>query len=313
MVFDPAGDITVYRIVDTAEGKGEQLVAQTLAAVLPASSGLPQPAVGFLNNALVGEALTTLILGRVRYSTNVRLLDGDAVPGAPWVQQGAGGTITSDGSLLTIDDTDVADHLFLERTDETDLDSEAGFFFEARVRVDDYEVGGEVDPVREITGVGISFDDATSRYYLCFAEAGPPHNKVAFLATQSDLEQNLLDIRAEKESVEGTFASVDWTQARMYRLERTVAGKILLYIDDSEEPSIELDDGQFSPAPTAGTGKRVSFGSLLNDRKSASSWEYFRYSISDGFDVSVFPKLSENEVLARFDHAVNAIVEADEI
>jgi len=309
IIYDPSGDVTFVELVDTDEGKGEQVVGIVAAAALPATT-FPGPGLGFLHNGLVTQAQATMFVGAIRYSTNARLLSGTVTPPGAWSTEGTG-TIDTNGSVLVVDDVNDNDILALRRTEAT-LGTDNGFFCEYRGKVISYEVDGVSDPIRNLTGAGIDIDDGTSRTMLLFADAGPPNGMIAFIPTEDDFEANLEKIRAGDESVEGTYFSTDWTDFHMYRIEREVGGLLQVFVDNADEPVISFANGALLLPNTAGSGARVGFGSLIDTIKSNSQWAYFRHNVSDGFNASIFPDISEETVLSRFDHAVNTIVETED-
>jgi hypothetical protein len=310
LIHDPSGYVRLFEVIQTDEGPDEELVFSMLSSSLPTSPALFSYSVlGFRHNALVGDATGRMTIGRIRYNTDVRLLWGDVNPPAPYTVTGTGTAVT-DGTVVVVDDTSDSDTLLVERA-EADFGATNGFFIETRCKVVSYEVDGETDPIRSLTGVGLFLDDGGNQLVMAFAEAGPPNNKIVFLSTQADLEQNLLDIRAGEEDVAGTYFSIDWTEYHIYRLERTIGGQLRLYIDDSDTPVVDIASADFSYAPTDGT-ERIGFGGILDEIISTSNWQYVRHGISDGFDFSTFPDITEDEVLERFDHAFNVIVESED-
>jgi len=170
----------------------------------------------------------------------------------------------------------------------------------------------ELNPIRTTTGVGLSIDDAVFQTMLIFAQEGPTLGKIMFLATMENLDDNLLAIRAGDPSVEGTYAPVDWTVSRIYRIERTNGVGLKVFVDDSDTSLIDFGYGDFQPPPTLEGVPMVRFGNMIPERLNSSYWSHVRYSVSAGIDVAAFPVLSQNEVLARFDHAVNVIAEAED-
>ena len=243
----------------------------------------------------------------MRYSTNVQRITGSEYPlPSGWGEVGGGGTVDTDGLSLCIDDTSDTATISVYRATPK-LDSENGFSVDCRCKVDSYCFNGEDNPIRHTVGAGFSVDDGAYQYTMVFADAGPPNGKIVFLAMESDYEESLLKIRASDPSAVGTYAAVDWTKYHMYRLDKTTGGLVKLFIDNAEEPVIEIDQVGFQPAPTASAG--VRFGGLSTPHKSLTLWEHLSFGISMGFDISMFPVLSENEILARFDHAFNSIVE----
>ena len=308
LIVDPAGTAALYQLAVAEEGIDETFIGEIDYISLPAVGSLPVNAIGFLHNALNSSAQADMVVERIRYSTDLRLLSGSALPAAPWAQVGAGSP-ANDGTLTTLNDALDSDVLYYARAD-ANLNADEGLMAEFRARVDSYSRGGLESPSRTVTGAVFSIDNGTNQYMLCFADAGPPNGRIVFLATNEDLDQNLLDIREGK--AEGTYGIIDWSELHMYRFERGRDGLIRLFVDDSDTPLIELSDSEFTPIPTAGSGARVLFGSYIDEALCQSSWQYVRYTSSQGFDVSLFPTLTEQEVLSRFDQAVNLIVEAED-
>jgi len=307
--LEPGVGSQLSRFVLTDDGWDSEIVGFGTYASLP-SSLFPGPGLGFLHNANTIEALAEMKIARARYSTDVRYLSGSSLPTAQgWTKSATSQDATSDGTLLTIDDVSESEALYYYLA-EPDLDETKGFFVEFRARVDAYEKNGLFDPIRELTGVGIEVDDGGEIYRLMFAEGGPELGKILFLGVNDDVEQNLLDIRAGLDYVQGTYAQVDWSTSRIYRLEKTVGGTLRLYVDLDELPSIELEV-PVSNLPTTTSGPEIRFGNLLTAWKSTSVWKWIYHNLSAGFDVSSFTLTSENEVLSRFDHAINVIAEAE--
>jgi hypothetical protein len=313
MVFDPAGNVSIY-LLSELEGVTEELIASVAVTSLPDST-LPGPALGFLINGQASQSLVEMRVGRLRYSTSVRDWDV-ALPSPPWVEHplptGTGGSITEAGvdevPGVTIDNSVVDEPLYIKRA-ESILDPANGAFLEFRAEVDSFEVSGEVDPIRELTGVGVSIDTGSDQVTLLFADAGSL-GSIVFFATDADYSANLLKIRAGDSSIEGTYASVNWSLFKLYRIERTPGVSLRLYVDDAEEAVLDLDLREVVLPGTVSSTPEVRFGSLMDDRKSQSKWQLLRYGISSGYDIEGYPNLDEDEVLRRFDHAVNVIVEA---
>ena len=308
MFVDPAGFVSLSRIIQTDDGPNQELLAVTTYAALPASD-LPGPGIGFIHNANTINALAELLVAQMRYTTDTRILTGQLLPiPQGWTKSATSQVATTDGTLLTLDDASAAEALYYFLAEAT-LNEAKGFSLEFRVRIDSYEKG-TINPIRELTGVGVEVDDGGEIYRLMFADAGPDAGKIIFFGTNDDVVQNLLDIRAGESSVQGTYASVDWSVSHIYRLEKTVGGKLQLYIDFEATPSIEFDV-PVSSLPTTTSGPEIRFGNLLTAWKSTSVWTWLFHNISAGFDVSSFTLTSENEVLSRFDHAINVITEAE--
>lgn len=306
LILDSSGQCSLLRLEGTDEGVAEELVGSVDYSLLPASE-FPGPGFGFLHNANVVAATANLKVKYARYYTNVQLLSGNVLPPAPWADNGGSGAVNSGDSLTIEDDSFSTPHYFSRA--EALLDLENGTFLEFRGRVNSYESSAGLSPIREVTGVGVSIDDGTYQHAFHFADAGPSIGKIVFLATMPDLGENLLAIRAQEDAIVGTYVPVDWSIFHLYRFERTVGGRMKFFIDHAEKPVIDLDQFSFVPPPTQGP-KEVRFGSLMADRKTVSEWGHLRHGISTGFDVSGYPVLTEQEVLQRFNQAINVIAEA---
>ena len=302
----PAGTARVLVLREEDEGFLEsELIGQDY-ATLPLSD-LPGPGIGFLHNANSVQAKGELFLSRLQYSLDARVWEAlEGLPSAPWALFGTGSPAV-ENDIVTIEDTNdgggLNDNLGYSRAETTSEGK--GLFLEAICAVDSYTKGGVIDPLRTVTGVGLTIDDDLGQYELMFAEGGPEFGKIALLATNSDLDQNLRDIRAGRAEVAGTYFSVDWARFHHYRIERAVSGDVVVYLDWSHIPVIQFGFQEFEPI--ASTVEGVRFGSLLSDRKSASRWQSVRYSRSYGWDVETLPKIDD----LRYDHAINAIVEVD--
>ncbi len=171
--------------------------------------------------------------------------------------------------------------------------------------MESYSKDGEDNPLRVVTGAGFAIDDDLVQLELLFAEGGPELGKIAFLSTNSDRDQNLIDIRAQRSGILGTYFAVDWTRFHHYRVERVIGGDIRVYLDWDTIPVIEISATEF--AAVASTAEGVRFGSLLTDRKTTSKWQSVRYGISSGWDVETLPRSDE----LRYENAINVIVEVD--
>lgn len=306
IIFDPSGTVRLFLVFPADEGLDELLVTSVNYSALPASS-LPGPGFGFLHNVNTVVARAIMRIGRLRYSTNLRYLEGTTTPASPWVANSAYGSVSSDGIVVTVAHTDAAGGYYFYRNDAS-LVSSQGFTSEFRARVSSYGMNDSTNPIRKVTGVGAEFDDGTYRYSLVFAEMGPPIGKIVFLANQENLDLNLLDIRAGKPAVKGSYSGVDWSIYHLYRLEKTVGGNLSLRIDDANDPVISFETSKFTPPPST-IPNQVRFGSLLAGRASTSQWKFLRHSISEGLDVSAFPVLTDSQVNERFDNALNTIAE----
>lgn len=310
LIFQRNKTVRLVHLVQTDEGVYEQPSLSTEYTSLPDSDlDRPVPSLGFLLNGNTISSKVLMRLGGVRYSTNNVVLTPTEFPLSDgWAEVGAGGTVSSDGLAFQVEDTSDVDSMAVARLDSS-LDSENGFVAECRCRVGWYKFNGEEGLIRRTTGAGFIVDDGTYSYFIVFADAGPSIGKIVFLSMESDIEKNLLKIRADDPSVAGTYAVVDWTTYHMYRLEKTTGSLVQMFIDNDPVAAISKSQIGFAPAPTSGSAF-VGFGSFSTQgHQSLTEWQYFSYGVSKGFDISVFPDLSENEILRRFSHAFNIIVE----
>lgn len=303
MIFDPSGNVTLRRFVTAEEGVDEDILTTIAYSGLP-SSVMPGPGVGFLINGNTNDTKALMKIGRVRYSVGCKLWESTEVPPAPWAESGIGTRGLSEGLLITESDGE-----YLHYRSVPDVDSESGFFLEFRARVNEYVIDGEADPIRRFTGIAAMIADGTYTYALLFADAGPELGKIAFLSTMEDAEENLLAIRAGDPAVAGTYTQVDWSLLHIYRMERTVGKRFRVFIDEEDEPVMDFGWSELNAPP--GVTKMVAFGATVAGTSTDSSWQFVRYGVSSGYDVKAFPVMSEHEVLSRFGHAFNVIVEGE--
>jgi hypothetical protein len=306
--MDPAGQTTLYALSLLVEGVEEQYLTSIATASLPASE-MPGPGLGVVHNANTSEARASLSIRCLRYAVGLRVMDSYPIP-VEWTSTGSGTTSEEDGAITLESDSESSP--FYYHLTESGGDPENGVGLEFRARVKSYSIGGEESPIRSIPGAGVIINDKTNHIALLFADAGPL-GKVIFLAkTDTDYEEMLRKIRAGDESVYGAYVVVDWTSFHLYRFQRAVGGKLQLFIDNHETPSIELDEYDFD-YPTSQTGVwQVRFGNLVAGALVKSQWALLQYNISNGIDLNVAPRRSENEVLSLFEHAFNNILEVED-
>lgn len=307
--MDPTGQTNLYVLAAGEEGVEEVYLAGVSTTALPASE-MPGPGIGFLHNANTSEASASLFVRRLRYATRCARVDVYPVP-APWVSDGTGTDSEEDG-LITLESTSQGDHFYFYRG-EADTDAENGSSVEFRAKVKSYSIDGEESRIRSLTGAGVVVNDGANQLALLFADAGPPHGRIAFLAkTDTDYEGTLKKIRAGDESVDGIFASVDWATSHLYRIQRSVGGKILLFVDNSTTPSLELDEYNYD-YPASGTGTwQIRFGNVLAGALVKSQWSMVQYNVSRGLDVSIAQKVGAGEVFQRYAHAFNDVLEMED-
>lgn len=312
VVYDPGGPSKLYLVTDEGEdvvGLAYLFISSRTLAELPASS-MPGPGVGFIHNGTLGEAKAIMNLSYLRYFTGARIYFGSDLPASPWSQSGTGTAEVVSGSELQMESTSDSDQLRYTRTETShDLSSVIGITVDCRVAVDEYIVGTETNPLRENTGVGVIVDDGTHSLILTFAEAGPEIGKIVYIAT-GDLDSTLFKIRSGRSDVEDIWSQIDWSYPRTYRLEKTLGGRLRLYIDESVDPVIDFDVNQFSYPDTDGSGQWISFGCLLDSHKNTSRWEFLHYGLSAGYDVKIDQVREEDD---RFDLASNLIVTCEDV
>jgi len=162
-----------------------------------------------------------------------------------------------------------------------------------------------------LSGFRAAVIDDTYQTALLFADAGPTNGRIAFLQTQADPFYNLELIRAGDRTVAGTYVPVDWMKFNIYRLEKTIRGRLLLYVNNDERPVLSFDQRTFPYADSPGGTPRLVIGHFGGEMKTVSSLAYVFLSVSKGYDVCLYPGLKESEVLERFNNSVNHIVEVE--
>ena len=315
LIYDPAGNVTLCEVGTGDDGRQEYPIMTLPVSLLPdlpaPGAGVPpSPAVGLLINGAHASSVVDLAIARLRYSTSNRS-QGSALPVSPWTYNGpapeSSYAASADG-ILNFNGSQTSAPVWYFRTDT--FDHEDAVVAEFCCRVTAYAVSGVPDAPRACTGAGVVLDDGTYKTSLVFADEGPELGKIVFLATNNDWEINLLSIRKGELENEPTYARADWSVFHIYRIERIPNGRLRLYIDDFDKPVLDFDANAFAHPPTSSAG--TSFGGLMIDRATVCDWRWLRYSTSVGYVLKVFPLLSENEILHRFDHAANLIVETDE-
>jgi len=303
LIVDPLAMSRIMVLSNTDEGYLEEEFASINYSLLP-SSDLPGPGIGFLHNANSVQAKGELHLFWIKYSLDARMWEGlDGLPAVPWTLFGTGSP-TIVGDVLIIDDeSDSGDNLGYGRPETQALGK--GLYIEAVCKVDSYFKGDLENQDRAVIGVGLAIDDGSMQYEMMFAEAGPEFGKIAFLTTDESRDQNLIDIRAGRTPVRGTYFAVDWTKFHHYRFERVVGGNIAVFLDWNTHPVIQIPCYEFEAIASYSEGAR--FGSLMTDRGTISQWRSVRYGISYGWDVEALP----NDEKLRHENAVNVLVEAD--
>jgi hypothetical protein len=224
-------------------------------------------------------------------------------------------------SFMTIEDADDGDSAFFTyalTTIPNSLQPDNGWSMEFKCRVVSYELESSNDygtsglnPVRAHTGVEVQVHDGTNLFRVCFLHAGPPNGRVVCLAPEGyeDVPTLLRKIRSGDSSVTGWYGLVDWSEFHTYRLEKTVGGKLRLLVD--EVAIVDFNTYQVD-LPTSVATAQVRFGHVGADIISRSEWEYFQFTISDGFDVTSLPVLSEDELRDRFSNGITVLAEAED-
>ena len=315
LIYDPAGNVTLCEVGTGDDGRQEYNIMTLPVSSLPnlPAPGVgvhPSPAVGLLVNGPLASSVVNFAIARLRYSTSNRSQES-AMPVSPWAYNGPAPEstyVSSADGALTINGAQTSLPVWYFHADT--YDHEDAVVAEFCCRVSSYELLGVSAAPRTCTGMGVVLDDGTYKTSLVFADEGPEFGKIVFLATNNDWEANLLNIRKGAFTAAPTYVSVDWSVFHIYRIERVPNGRLRLFVDDFDKPVLDFDANSFTHPATASAG--TSFGVLLSDRKTVCNWHWLRYASSQGYVLKLFPLLSENEILHRFDHAANLIVETDE-
>jgi hypothetical protein len=293
----------LIQFVPMNEGSGEELLFEVANITLPTAPVESVPSVGFLHNLEAAESVATLKIAMVRYLPDLRFLYPTTplspIPATPWqVENSAGLSSTGDDFVLSQSGTTIYRL-------EPNAGQLNGFTAEFRFRIDSYGVG---NPINALSGVGVVLDDGTYKLELMFADAGPVVGKIAFLTQRGfTYEETLLGISAGNKEFKGTYTTLDWTKFSHYRLEKVTGGRLRLFVNENDTPVLDMSTYALKYAVTSGT-KYFKFGNLLPGYPSVSRWQYVKYNLSTGVDVSVLrPGITDE---TRFDMAVNTIVEA---
>jgi hypothetical protein len=286
-------------------------------------SGLTRMAVSSIGNYLTianGDNPGVYLINGYLNSTSVTIVSPAALgadsgnPSIQWEE-------VYEPSFVRITDASSSDNTLVTKAYAFSLTPTTGWVLEFRARVVSYTHDAALtlynasglNPIRASTGFTAQVLDGLFRTALVFAESGPIAGKIVFLATYASSHDNLVSILSKQEWVAGTYVSVDWTLFHLYRLERTVGGRIRLFIDESEIPVIDEDERLFDyPAHLSGS-PRVEIGHEDTGILTLSDLESVSFCLSDGFDVSSKVVLSEKELLGRFKHGTSVIVEAQDI
>jgi len=315
LVYDPAGTVSLKSLT-TLNGV---LLESTIVALAfsdlpnlpaPGAGVLPSPALGLILDGNLSQSAAEAIVTRFRYSTNIRSWES-SMPAA-WTYSGPApesSYIHMYGDELVIDGALATQHVKYTKTET--IDHEDGLALEFRTKIDAYTTDGELNAPRSNTGVGITVDDGTYKLSLVFADEGPELGRIAYLATNNDWDANLISIRKREALTLNTYFQIDWSVYHMYRIERTPTGRLQVFVDDADVPMLDLEDDAFDYP--AGSSSAVQFGVIQEDKHAVCRWTHVRYSAATGYELKAFPLMSENEILQRFNHAVNTVVEAEEV
>jgi hypothetical protein len=309
ILIDPASNVRVISL-DNSDGSyyERDLISAPYSSM---QSSEIEKSLGVRHNLAACAASASLFLGRIRYSTQLEYWESTSLPASPWTQDGSGGTVSLlSTSGMRIEDLSTTDHLYFKKSMPS-FTSGYGFMVEFLSQIESYGFGGEVSPVRENTGIIARVQDGTYQCTLVFADGGPSVGKIVYIATDDDYEANLWSIRAGLPSVDGTYAVVDWTRSHLYRLEKKIGKGLSLWIDNSKKTSIHIPESQVSLPLAIGAFSGIEFGSVSDDHTSSSVWYLLRNSVSSGYDGEVFPNLTEEEILNRFDSSLICLVEAE--
>ena len=307
LVYEPGVEAILSVLAEDEDEGGvkEALIVSVADIDLPvteSASNRPSPAAGFLHNSLISESIASMRLRRVRYSTNVVLLDSAHTTG--WAGFGNGAATVENERVFIRNDSD-NDAFFYFKDEAGNMDATKGVSLESRLRINWYTKGGVADPIRIVAGPSLGLWGPDGIFVLA-ADAGPGLGKILFLPWTDSLngaEEDLQSIIRGEEEAQDYYIQVDWMEYHLYRMERTRGGQFKLFVDDVLR--IELPERNV-PTQVLGTGA-VSVG-LFSLTTAELEVEFLRYAISDGFDYGVQQKGRED----RSDIAVDLIAVADD-
>ena len=300
IIYDPSSGALLYLVENSERGLSYSLIASVGIDLLPEDT-TPSPGIGFIHNGEVGETEAQLNIQGIRFLSNARLWFGDFLPDDSWEFVGSGLTSITSGTMK------IDGNGFYTRSESTDIFTSAiGYTLEFRTRITDY---GDNNPERTNTGVGVAINDGSQSTMVLFADAGPEIGKIVYLPNDTDFDEVLAKIRAGDPSMSGLYAKVDWSTYKTYRLERTIGGKVQLFIDDIPSPVISIPHNLFTYLPSMG-GPFVLFGNFVEYSSAKSDWEFLYYSLSLGFDIKIDRVMELEE---KFDSVINVIASFAEV
>jgi hypothetical protein len=100
----------------------------------------------------------------------------------------------------------------------------------------------------------------------------------------------------------------------LYRLERNLGGQLCLFVDEGLTPAIAFEERSMNyPPHTGGGNPRVEIGHLESGILTVSDIQIVSFCVSDGYDVSCKPVISEEGLLRRFNTGTNVLVEVENL
>jgi hypothetical protein len=168
------------------------------------------------------------------------------------------------------------------------LGADSGVQVDFRANVSSYkDINGSVFGLRTHTGVGLIVYLGLRKVAVKFYNCGIHGKKIA-IVPGSGTESDILD----QTTLGRAFsADIDWTDMTNYRLVIKARDSIKLWVGSIlNNPVITipwLNDAAGFDLPADGTTPSVEFGHFDYDSSSVSNWEFVRWGISNGYEVSV--------------------------
>jgi hypothetical protein len=218
-----------------------------------------------------------------------------------WTRVTAGATraLTAENRLeITATTPGDYDIYYFEDVDY-DPDSGAAVYFKGKVTAWTDDVGA-VNPPRQEIGPILHITSTTDGMQLRFTKTETGR---CFAYLSGD-DTDFTDVLAQNEDGVRISTEIDFQEDHVYILVLKPFQHIRLYIDYSTEPAIDIPWESkglvFRPFPTnLPPSATIGFGSLGEDSGVQMEWAFARASIGTGYDLVIFPQLTEEERVAH--------------
>lgn len=179
------------------------------------------------------------------------------------------------------------------------LDSERGAVLEARLQITDYKIKAR-------TGFFLTIDDGLKAYILSFVDTDI--GKFVGVAIRSGSQSFVEDVGTEGQA-EKLSTKIDWSQPHNYRIERRPLDGLYVFIDDYDEPALEIPDQDRIDYPGSQFGApTVAFGYLSSEGGEAKI-DFVRTLFGSGYEIS-FRKIEDTSELEEDIRDAQAIIVA---